>query len=782
MTVPFPSRNESGLARDAAGRYLNRGWSVVPIPHGEKNPGFKGWQRPQVTSETIGVHFNGRPQNIGVLLGEPSGWLIDIDLDHPKAVALAPDFLPHTPSIFGRFGKPRSHWLYRVDRPVATKKFRSKSAGMIVELRSTGAQTVFPPSTHESGELIEWVDERAEPASIDSDQLLESVMRLADAVKLALGEKAPPNKSGAKSKKRKNDRKAPVEGDARLDATLAMPTSRGRVNRCLNAMCSMHMVDQNDGSSRLYACACRIVEHDLDDAQGLSVLREYAEARPFPRTWSDDEILRRLRDAEKTCTRGAAFQAELDEGGLIALGSRDPVTAKLVLSPKRTLPTAAAYVSEFHGHPDGRTIHSHAGQLLVWRQNRYVALEDAAVRQQLHSWLHAAQSYLFSRAAKTFVLRPFDANPGTVSAALETIRAFVHLPAHTTPPFWLRQQEDDLKATEIVACRSMLLHLPTMVHISATPSFFTTHALPFDHDPTAPEPILWRQFLHQLFDRDVESLELLQEWFGYCLTSDTSQQKMLLMVGQKRAGKGTIARVLRQLIGPGNACGPSTSNLSGPFGLQPLIGKTLAIISDARFSGENIATVVERLLCISGEDALTIDRKFLDSVTMKLPTRFMFLSNELPRLTDSSGALAGRFVILRLTRSFYGKEDPHLTQKLLTELPGILNWAIQGWRRLNERGHFVNPQSVQDVMSDLEDVASPVGAFVRETCVVKPGYRVLVEHLYNAWKQWCQRNGRIESNKQAFGRNLAAAVPGIYSRRGANNVRFYEGIDLTEQP
>jgi hypothetical protein len=84
------------------------------------------------------VYFNGQPQNIGVLLGEPSIGLIDVDLDHPRAVKLAPHFLPPTPMVFGRATKPRSHWVYRVTGPMATKKYRSKSAGMIVELRWTG--------------------------------------------------------------------------------------------------------------------------------------------------------------------------------------------------------------------------------------------------------------------------------------------------------------------------------------------------------------------------------------------------------------------------------------------------------------------------------------------------------------------------------------------------------------------------------------------------------------------------------------------------------------------
>lgn len=88
---------------------------------------------------------------------------------------------------------------------------------------------------------------------------------------------------------------------------------------------------------------------------------------------------------------------------------------------------------------------------------------------------------------------------------------------------------------------------------------------------------------------------------------------MLLLVGPRRSGKGTIGRILTGLIGAANVVGPTTSSLAGPFGLQPLIGKSLAIVSDARFAGEHVGTVVERLLCISGEDRLTIDRKFLSA-------------------------------------------------------------------------------------------------------------------------------------------------------------------------
>jgi putative DNA primase/helicase len=108
----------------------------------------------------------------------------------------------------------------------------------------------------------------------------------------------------------------------------------------------------------------------------------------------------------------------------------------------------------------------------------------------------------------------------------------------------------------------------------------------------------------------------------------------------------------------------------------------------------------------------------------------IIISNELPRLADASGALASRFIVLLLTRSFFGREDQTLTGKLLTELPGILNWGIAGWRRLTERGYFVQPGSALDAVQQLEDLGSPTRAFLRERCEIGPFHTVGIDELY----------------------------------------------------
>ncbi len=176
-------RLEHGAAPLArALEYIKCGWAPIPIPHKAKAPNIPGWPKLRITTETAPSHFSGGPQNIGVLLGEPSGGLTDVDLDAPEAVALAPFFLPKT-GVFGRKGKRRSHWIF-VCPGAETTKFQDTDGTMLVEIRSGGAQTVFPGSVHVSGEPIEF-DNQAPMLRINVPELVKQVRRLAAAALLA---------------------------------------------------------------------------------------------------------------------------------------------------------------------------------------------------------------------------------------------------------------------------------------------------------------------------------------------------------------------------------------------------------------------------------------------------------------------------------------------------------------------------------------------------------------------------------------------------------------------
>jgi putative DNA primase/helicase len=182
------SQRQSALLGSALS-YMGRGWGIIDLPPGTKNPGRPGWQNERYDEETIRRRVSSGPRNLSVLLGEPSGGLVDVDLDCPEARMLAGRFLPPTGACFGRASSQRSHLLYVVDPVPEYERFVDPEApdedrATLLELRSGGQHTIFPPSMHPSGESIEW-EQEGEPASLAGDELLGAVSKLAAASLLA---------------------------------------------------------------------------------------------------------------------------------------------------------------------------------------------------------------------------------------------------------------------------------------------------------------------------------------------------------------------------------------------------------------------------------------------------------------------------------------------------------------------------------------------------------------------------------------------------------------------
>jgi hypothetical protein len=97
----------------AALGYLRKGFRAIPIPLGEKAPKIEKWGKLRLDEQQLRDVFGPRPSNIGLLTGEASDWLVDVDLDCPEAISAAHELLPKTPVRAGRASKPESHWFYR---------------------------------------------------------------------------------------------------------------------------------------------------------------------------------------------------------------------------------------------------------------------------------------------------------------------------------------------------------------------------------------------------------------------------------------------------------------------------------------------------------------------------------------------------------------------------------------------------------------------------------------------------------------------------------------------
>ncbi len=347
----------------------------------------------------------------------------------------------------------------------------------------------------------------------------------------------------------------------------------------------------------------------------------------------------------------------------------------------------------------------------------------------------------------------------------------------------------------IIAYNNCLVDLDNETIMPHSKHWISENVLPFDYDPKAVCPE-WEKFLNEVFDSDPECIALLQEWFGLCLTHDTSYQKMLLKVGLPRSGKGTIDRILQALLGEENYTSYHMFALGDKFGVEPLVGKQVAFIGEVNLSGNKDKNrIVETLKSIVGEDKQLVERKYNDCYTAKLTTRFSISCNQMPQLGDITGALLARMLILPFYNSFAGREDIHLEQKLLKEISGINNWALEGLKRLRKNDNFTFVSCSEDLISEFRRNTSPITSFISDYLIVdKKTHNSTLSNveisptpvelsgidLMKAFDDWRLANPDIyHKSFPSFVSDLRSVLPKVVrDRRGKDRISYYSGICL----
>ena len=264
---------------EAARWYLRRGYMPVYVPPGTKGPTQKDWQSQRLSEEDLPEHF-ARPGNIGIILGEPSGGLVDVDLDCQEAVELADQFLPETGAVTGRPSARRSHRWYVSDVP-ATKQFRDPKANrMIVELRSTGGQTLVGPSIHESDEPYDALE--GDPAEVPAPMLTACVQALYEEVVRGRHGELPSERKPPRSRHQQ-----PVELDE--------DTLQRRARAYLDA--TPPAISGQGGHNATFAAATALVHgFGIPAERAFELLAEHYNPRCQP-PWSEKELRHKVDDA-----------------------------------------------------------------------------------------------------------------------------------------------------------------------------------------------------------------------------------------------------------------------------------------------------------------------------------------------------------------------------------------------------------------------------------------------------------------------------------------------------
>lgn len=314
--------------------------------------------------------------------------------------------------------------------------------------------------------------------------------------------------------------------------------------------------------------------------------------------------------------------------------------------------------------------------------------------------------------------------------------------------------------SHLIVCQNGILDVHSNKCDAHNPDFFTTSILPYSYDPFARAPA-FEQFLNTTLEGDQERIALLQEWLGYMLVNSYDYQKAMLLIGAPRSGKGTIGRIIQALVGDEAYAGITLEGLASDAVLETVLDKSVLFIGDAHsVSGPDRNRILDRFKSITGADAIPVNRKYKGAWNGRLPGRMTLAANNIPAFADDSGAMANRLLILPFNISFLGREDITLEARLMKELPGICNWAIEGLQRLRTNGRFTEPSASIVERQEIMDQQAPLMAYVRDCCELVGDGVTHTEELYMRYKMWKTQEGGAAMTKTAFSRAFKSMLRG----------------------
>ena len=301
-----------------------------------------------------------------------------------------------------------------------------------------------------------------------------------------------------------------------------------------------------------------------------------------------------------------------------------------------------------------------------------------------------------------------------------------------------------------------------------TPDTYSTIKMPYVYD-TAAECTLWLKTLNEIFEDDQKKINALQEFVGYCLTRDVKMEKGLLLLGASRSGKSTIIHTIEHLIGKNNCAYLALKNLSNPQYTSMLINKLVNIDTDVSKRATDYEDEYKK---IATGESINCNGKWEKTISIKPFCKMVLSANEFPRITDHSSAFFNRLILLPCDRVFEEHEqNRNLREELLKELPGVMNWALAGLKRLTERGMFLKEDFMREAVEELRLQNNPAEIFLNDFIVpdITGNYEIVKGELYDKYKVWCKETENWTLSAAKFS-SCVFAKYGKYTPKNTNNV------------
>ncbi|PSJ87756.1 phage/plasmid primase, P4 family [Aeromonas veronii] len=304
-------------------------------------------------------------------------------------------------------------------------------------------------------------------------------------------------------------------------------------------------------------------------------------------------------------------------------------------------------------------------------------------------------------------------------------------------------------------------------------AFMMTHHSPVAYDPTATCP-RWEQFIGEITCGDAEYAAFLQRCVGYWITGRTDEQLLFFLHGGGCNGKSTFMSVIQQLLGEFSRQISSNVllfNRNGNNGPNPSLTKLV----DARLVVANELPEGSRMdenlvKAMTGDDVIVARAPYAKKEMEFHPSfSLVMVGNHKPEIRDTSNGMWRRMLMLPFNAAFTKAQlDPMLMEKLRAEMPGILNWAIQGCQMWQEQRLKASiPARLKQDVETYRAESDMVGCFLEECTQARAVAKVPMSEVYAVYSRWAQQNGEWAMKQLALKKKLIEkgfAVPRYNSK------------------
>lgn len=293
-----------------------------------------------------------------------------------------------------------------------------------------------------------------------------------------------------------------------------------------------------------------------------------------------------------------------------------------------------------------------------------------------------------------------------------------------------------------------------------TPDWFSVVNLGYRFDPDC-QCNRWTSFLSRNLEGDMQRISLVQEWAGYLLTPETGHQKFMILEGEGANGKSVFLATMTAMLGLDNVSTLPLELFGQQFALTNTLGKLANISADC---GEIDKLAEGHLKAFTGGDNMQFERKYKDAITDKPTARLMIGTNNRPRFSDKTDGIWRRMILIPwriqipVEERIHGMDSVRYWQDL-GELPGILQWALLGLRRLRRQGRFTESDLCNTSREAYKAENNPAREFLMDNFRADQYGFIPTMEIYKKYTEWCQANGYKSMGNRMFGREVNRVFP-----------------------